>query len=127
MYYFQLIIGIFNAFQQKAPIASQNSACVLIQCAAGIPAAFPAPPPAEDSAKQQTIYAVLSFSACTAAFFFGSLNTFAQARLFFGKIQSRQKPFAADTRHPEPVLSAALKCSARIQRLFDSRAWETWS
>ena len=46
-------------------------------------------------------------------FSFRNLDAFAQASPDFGKTQSRQKSFVAHTRHPEPVLSTALKCSAR--------------
>ena len=47
-------------------------------------------------------------------FSFRNLDAFAQASPGFGKTQSRQKSFVAHTRHPEPVLSTALKCSARM-------------
>ena len=47
-------------------------------------------------------------------FSFRNLDAFAQANPDFGKTQSRQKSFVAHTRHPEPVLSTALKCSARM-------------
>jgi hypothetical protein len=47
-------------------------------------------------------------------FSFKSLNAFVQAIPHFGKTQSGQKSFVAHTRRPEPVLSTALKCSARM-------------
>ena len=46
-------------------------------------------------------------------FSFKNLDAFVQASPDFGKTQSRQKSFVAHTRRPEPVLSTALKCSAR--------------
>ena len=52
--------------------------------------------------------------ACTASFSFKNIDAFAQASPDFGKTQSRQKSFVAHTRHPEPVLSTALKCSTRM-------------
>jgi len=47
-----MIIAVFNAFERKAPIASQNPACILSQCAAGILTVFPAPPLAVRFRKQ---------------------------------------------------------------------------